>query len=158
MCTVAAALSVVSGVAGYAQDSMNYSAAAAGHNQTVKNTQQELVNSYAHSQHRIRQERTAATEKKIEAQIEGMRSGGQQAVASGEAGVSGNTPLALLGSSYAAMGRYTANVGENYSMQRDNLRAGMDQEEKRAKSVMTNSYNSLPPKPSPLSIVAGLQV
>lgn len=163
MCMAAAglALSLVSGIASYGMQVQNYNAAVSAHNQTVKNTQKELVDSYAFDQHRIRQEQLAASEKKFEAQIEGAERAAAQATASGEAGVTGAggyTPFALLGSSYAAMGRFMGNVDTNFSMQRDQLRYEMTQNEKEAKRFMTSSYNSLPPKPSPLSIFSSISL
>lgn len=152
-------MGLLQGVVGFMGQQQQYNAALAAHNQTVLNAQAEARSQYEQQQAEIGQEQAAAAQKKFEGQIEGKEQVATQEVASGEAGISGSggyTARQLTGQSYAEMGRYMRSVDLNYSAVQTRLRSEMDQTEKRSQSVVNQSYSSLPPKPSPLSIFSSL--
>lgn len=161
MCMMGAGmmLGLLQGVIGFIGQVQQYNAAVAAHEQTVMNARVEATDQYAARQAEIRQEQAAAASKKLEGQIEAKETVAQQEVASGEAGivgVGGYTANQLLGANLAELGRFNDNVDQNYQMVQQRLRAEMDQTEKRAQTAMNNSYSSLPPKPSPLSIFGSM--
>lgn len=161
MCMAGAGLflGLLQGVIGYIGQVQAYNAAVAAHEQTVLNARKEATDQYAYKQLEIRQEQEAAQQKKFEGQVEAKEQIATQEVASGEAGITGSggfTPNQLIGASLAEAGRFGYNVDTNYAMVQSRLREEMNQTEKRAQSVMNQSYSSLPPKPSPLSIFSSL--
>ena len=152
-------LGLLQGVIGFMGQVQAYNANVSAYKQTLLNTQAETRDQYAQRQAEIRQEQAAAAQKKFEGQLEGKDQVATQEVASGEAGITGAggyTANQLLGQSLAEAGRFGFNVDQNYQMVQQRLRAEMDQTEKRGKAVATNAYNSIGPKPSPLSIFSSI--
>ena len=155
------ALGLLSGIVSYMGQMQQYKHAVAAHEQTVLNARAEASDQYAAKQFEIRQEQAAAAEKKLENQIEGKTVVAEQEVASGEAGVmgaGGYTVQQLLAGNYAAMGRDANTIDRNYAWAQGRLRHEMDQVEKQTQHTMNQSYSSLPPKPSPLSIFSSISL
>ncbi len=158
MCVPAAglALSLLSGVASYAQASAETSAYNAAAKQNSINAVSAANKSYEQNSTRISQEREVALQKKTEQQIEGMKAAATAKVSATEGGVAGNTVMAVLGDFYAKQGRFNDAVDNNYQMSRNSLIGERDS----IFAQTQNQINSMPPKakPSPLMIVSNLSL
>lgn len=158
MCVPAAglALSLLSGVASYAQASAETKAYNAAAKQNTINAISAANKSYEQSATKITQEREAAIQKKTEQQVENMKASSTAQVSAGEGGAAGNTVFAVLGDYYAKSGRFNDAVDNNFQMAREFVIGERDAQYAQTQ----NQINSMPPKakPSPLMIFSNLSL
>lgn len=140
MC-IAAAVPLLSIGVGVAQAAMGYQAqsqAAARQNQiyaeNARSAQKAAVGTYAAQQNQLLQKRAAAGQDVTEARIQGIQARGTARNAAGEAGVTGLSVDALINDYYGREGRRIDSINQNYSADRDYLRAQMEATEAQTKS------------------------
>lgn len=153
-----AAMQLVTGIAstavGFMGQQQQYEAQKAMYKQNIRNAGEMAASSYAHAQNRNIQERAAAGNEKMEANIAAMEGRGTAAAASGEGGVEGSSVSQFLASYYGKQGRFNNSVDTNYQMSRDYIWASMDQTKNQAQSQI----NSMPKPQKPSFLDAAIRM
>lgn len=122
--------------------------------QNADAVRQDTVNQYDQLSFRRIQERDAAVEEKMGANLDALRARSTARASAGESGVSGLSVDALIADYYGQQGRYNDGVDRNYA----NTSFQIDQEMKGAQARGTTAIRNLPRGQRPSFIDAGLRI
>lgn len=141
-----AGLSIMGSIAEYSAQTAAADAQNEYYMQNARAAQQAAANQYMWQQKRIAQERERTDQEMFENSVKAMEKRGSAYASAGEAGVSGLSVDALIGNIYAQEGRQQMAELTQYEINRDQIRAEMDQTQAQAQrqinSVQRASYPS----------------
>ena len=155
LAAASALLSIGSAGVGFAGAQQQADAQNAYYRQNAKNAQQSAVNSYADIGTKREQVRVQADQNAFDQSIEALQKRGTAVAAAGEAGVSGLSVDAVLGSLFAQEGQKRDRLDQQYAADGANLITQGKQVESQAQSRINSVQRAA--DPSPLSfIIQGL--